>query len=61
MRISWNWLKKYIDTELTAQQAAEILTSTGLEVESTEVFEPIKGMLTGVVVGHVLELSLIHI
>lgn len=55
MRISWNWLKKYIDTELTAQQAAEILTSTGLEVESTEVFEPIKGMLTGVVVGHVLE------
>lgn len=55
MRISWNWLKRYIDTELTPQQAADILTSTGLEVESTEAFEPIKGMLAGVVVGHVLE------
>lgn len=55
MRISWNWLKGYIDTELTPQQAAEILTSTGLEVESTEAFEPIKGMLAGVVVGQVLE------
>jgi len=55
MRISWNWLSRYIDTDLTPQQAAEILTSTGLEVESTEAFEPIKGMLAGVVVGHVLE------
>lgn len=54
MRISWNWLKRYIDTELNPQQAAEILTSTGLEVESTEAFEPVKGMLDGVVVGRVL-------
>ncbi len=55
MRISWNWLKQYIDTGLTPQEAAEILTSTGLEVESVELFESIKGMLAGVVVGQVLE------
>lgn len=55
MRISWNWLKQYIDTDLTPQQAAAVLTSTGLEVESVELHEPIKGMLRGVVVGHVLE------
>ncbi len=55
MRISWNWLKQYIGTDLTPQQAAAVLTSTGLEVESVGVHEPIKGMLRGVVVGHVLE------
>lgn len=55
MRISWNWLRQYVDTELTPQQAAAILTSTGLEVESVEPHEPVKGMLQGVVVGHVLE------
>ena len=55
MRISWNWLRQYIDTDLTPQQAAAMLTSTGLETESVELFEPVKGMLAGVVVGHVLE------
>jgi phenylalanyl-tRNA synthetase beta chain len=55
MRISWNWLVQYADAGLTPRQAADILTSTGLECESVEVHEPIKGMLEGVVVGHVLE------
>jgi len=55
MRISWNWLRQYIDTDLTPQQAAEVLTSTGLETESVELHEPVKGMLAGVVVGHVLQ------
>lgn len=55
MRISWNWLSQYITTDLSPQQAAEVLTSTGLETESVEVFEPVKGMLAGVVVGHVVE------
>ncbi len=55
MRISWNWLRTLIDTELTPQQAAAVLTSTGLEVESVEPLEPVKGMLAGVVVGHVLK------
>lgn len=55
MRISWNWLKQYIDTDLTPQQAAAVLTSTGLEVESVELHEPVRNMLRGVVVGHVLD------
>ena len=55
MRISWNWLRQYFDTDLTPQQAAEVLTSTGLETESVQLHEPVKGMLAGVVVGHVLQ------
>nr|MCU0318994.1 phenylalanine--tRNA ligase subunit beta [Flavobacteriales bacterium] len=55
MRISWNWLLQYADAGLSPQQAAAILTSTGLECERVELHEPIKGMLEGVVVGHVLE------
>lgn len=55
MRISWNWLRTLLDTDLTAQEAAAVLTSTGLEVESVDAVEPVKGMLAGVVVGHVLE------
>ena len=56
MRISWNILRSLADTgALTPEQAAEVLTSTGLEVEHVEAIEPIKGMLAGVVVGHVLE------
>lgn len=55
MRISWNWLRSLIDTDITPQRAAEVLTSTGLEVESVELLEPVKGMLQGVVVGHVLK------
>ncbi len=55
MRISWNWLRSLADVaELTPRQAADILTSTGLEVESVEPFEPVPGMLAGVVVGEVL-------
>ena len=54
MRISWNWLRSLLDTDtLSPQQAAEILTSTGLEVESCEPLEPVPGMLAGVVVGAV--------
>lgn len=55
MRISWNWLRSLCDVELSPRQAADVLTSTGLEVESVEAIEPVKGMLAGVVVGHVLE------
>ena len=59
MRISWNWLRTLIATDgsadLSVQEAAEVLTSTGLEVESVELLEPVKGMLQGVVVGHVQE------
>lgn len=55
MRISYNWLRQYVRTELTPPQAAAMLTSTGLECEGVELHEPVKGMLRGVVVGQVLE------
>lgn len=54
MNISYNWLKEYINTDKTANELAEILTSLGLEVGSIEEIESIKGGLAGVVVGEVL-------
>ncbi len=54
MKISFNWLKEYIRTDLGAEEVANILTDTGLEVEGLEMTETIRGGLEGVVVGHVL-------
>ena len=54
MNISYKWLKEYVDTELTAQQVADALTSAGLEVDGVEEVQSIKGGLEGIVVGHVL-------
>ena len=54
MNISYNWLKRYIDTDLGAEEVARILTDIGLEVEGFEKIETIKGGLAGVVVGEVL-------
>jgi phenylalanyl-tRNA synthetase beta chain len=53
MKISYNWLKEYIDIQLTPGKTAEILTDIGLEVEGIEQFETVKGGLEGVVVGEV--------
>ena len=36
MKWSYEWLKEYLDTDLTPQQIADKLTSIGLEVESVE-------------------------
>jgi phenylalanyl-tRNA synthetase beta chain len=54
MKISYNWLKEYIYFEETPEKIAEILTAIGLEVESIEHIDTIKGGLNGVFVGHVL-------
>lgn len=54
MTISYNWLKQYINFTQTPEEIGAILTSTGLEVESIEPFETIKGGLKGVVIGQVL-------
>ncbi|MBO7438146.1 MAG: phenylalanine--tRNA ligase subunit beta, partial [Bacteroidales bacterium] len=53
MKISYSWLKKYLNCELDAEDVAKILTSTGLEVEGAETSESIKGGLKGLVVGEV--------
>ncbi len=54
MNISYKWLKRYIDTDMTPDHVAEALTSLGLEVGAVEQVESIKGGLRGLVVGHVL-------
>jgi len=57
MKISLNWLNEYLTHKISAEQAEEILTNVGLEVEGVEVFESIKGGLAGVVIGEVKEKS----
>lgn len=54
MKISYNWLKQYIDTDLPPQKVSEILTNIGLEVEGLEEVQSVKGGLEGVVIGEVL-------
>lgn len=54
MKISYNWLKEYIKTDLKSDKVAEYLTDIGLEVEGVEKFESVRGSLEGVVVGKVL-------
>ncbi|MBE5033072.1 phenylalanine--tRNA ligase subunit beta [Gallalistipes aquisgranensis] len=54
MKISYNWLKDYIETDLSAEEMSAILTSIGLEVEGLEKIESVRGGLEGVVVGEVL-------
>ena len=55
MVISYNWLKDYLEFDLTPAQVATILTDTGLEVEHVEEVEQIPGGLAGVVVAEVVE------
>src|SRR5690606_20056316 len=55
MKISYNWLKRYLQTEIPVSQIEEILTSIGLEVESVETTEQIPGGLAGVFTGEVVE------
>ena len=54
MKISYNWLKDYIECGLTPQQVADALTSIGLEVDSIETVEEIPGGLEGVIVAEVV-------
>ncbi|EIJ40622.1 phenylalanyl-tRNA synthetase, beta subunit [Galbibacter orientalis DSM 19592] len=55
MKISYNWLKQFIQLDWESEKTAELLTDLGLEVEGEETFESVKGGLKGIVVGHVLE------
>ena len=52
MNVSLNWLKQYINIDLTPDEVSELLTDLGLEVEG---MEHVGNDLAGVVVGHVLE------
>ena len=55
MKISYDWLKDYLECDLAPQQVADIMTSIGIEVDSLEQTEAVPGGLAGVVVAEVLE------
>lgn len=57
MKISNNWLKNYLNTDLSVEETAVILTDIGLEVEGIETVESIKGGLEGIVIGEVRSTS----
>ncbi len=54
MNISYNWLKEYVDFNLTPDEVAAALTSIGLETGGVEEVQTIKGGLEGLVIGEVL-------
>ena len=54
MTISYNWLSEYLPEIIEPERLSKILTSIGLEVESLEKYESIKGGLEGLVIGEVI-------
>ena len=54
MNISYKWLKRYIDIDMEPKEITAALTSLGLECDSIEEVETIKGGLRGIVIGKVL-------
>ena len=54
MNISYNWLKEYVDFDLTPDEVAAALTSIGLETGGVEEIQSVKGGLEGLVIGEVL-------
>ena len=54
MKISYNWVKQFIQLDWNAEKTGELLTDLGLEVEGIEKYESVPGGLEGIVVGHVL-------
>lgn len=55
MKISYNWLSEYLPEIPEPQKLSSILTSVGLEVESLQKFEEIKGGLEGLTIGEIVE------
>lgn len=54
MKISYNWLRDYLETSLSIEELTHLLTDIGLEVEAVETFESLRGGLKGVVTGEVV-------
>jgi phenylalanyl-tRNA synthetase beta chain len=54
MKISYNWLKQFINIDWNADKTGELLTDLGLEIEGIENYQSVKGGLEGIIVGKVL-------
>ena len=57
MTISYKWLSEYLPVTIEPERLSKILTSVGLEVESLEKYEEVKGGLKGLVIGEVLNVE----
>jgi len=57
MTISYNWLSEYLPITVEPERLSKILTSIGLEVESFEQYEEVKGGMKGLIIGEVLEVE----
>ena len=55
MRISVNWLRDFVNVDASAQEIADRLSVSGLEVEHLEQWESVPGGLNGFVIGQVAE------
>ncbi len=58
MKVSYKWLKEYIDLDMSPKEVSDALTSLGLEVGALEEVETVKGGLKGLVIGQVLTCDL---
>ncbi|MBO7489070.1 MAG: phenylalanine--tRNA ligase subunit beta [Bacteroidales bacterium] len=54
MKISYNWLKDYVNTALTPNELDDLLTFSGLEIEGVDKVETIKGGLEHVIIAQVI-------
>jgi len=54
MNLSYNWLRDYLQFDLSPQEVADALTSIGLETGSVVEIQTVRGGLKGLVVGEVL-------
>jgi phenylalanyl-tRNA synthetase beta chain len=54
MTISYKWLSEYLTATVEPERLSRILTSIGLEVESMDKYEEVKGGLKGLIIGEVL-------
>jgi phenylalanyl-tRNA synthetase beta chain len=57
MTISYKWLSEYLPVTVEPERLSRILTSVGLEVESMEKYEEVKGGLKGLIIGEVLQVE----
>jgi phenylalanyl-tRNA synthetase beta chain len=54
MKVSYNWLREYVNADLSADALGELLTMAGLEVDG---IQHVGDVPDGIVVGHVLEVA----
>lgn len=54
MKISYNWLREYLNFDAGAEELSAILTGLGLEVEGIEEWVSVRGGMKGIVIGRVM-------